>query len=115
MEPPPNTAGEKWEKDEASAKNLLLQKIPDLVALKIHCYTTMAVTWAAIIEEYTRHSIFAQTELCVALLKSKYPEKGDIHKFLDDLQAKREDLQGKPPLLNWGNQDIFISNESNPI
>jgi gag-polypeptide of LTR copia-type len=84
--------GNKWEKDEVLAKNLLLQKILDSVAMKIHRHTTVAVAWAAIVEEYTRRSVFAQTELHATFLESKCPEKGDVCKFLDELQAKREDL-----------------------
>jgi hypothetical protein len=87
-----DTAGEKWEKDEATAKNLLLQKIPNSVAMKIRRHTTVALAWASIIEEFTRCSVFAQTELRAAFLDSKCSEKGDVRKFLDDLRAKREDL-----------------------
>jgi gag-polypeptide of LTR copia-type len=78
---------EKWDKDEATVKNLLLQKILDSVAMKIRRHKTVALAWAAIVEEYTRRSVFTQTELCAAFLESKCPEKGDIRKFLDDLRG----------------------------
>jgi gag-polypeptide of LTR copia-type len=83
---------EKWDKDEATAKNLLLQKIPDSVAMKICRHATVALAWASIVEEFMQRSVFAQTELRTTFLDSKCPEKGDVRKFLDDLRAKREDL-----------------------
>ncbi|KAK0433219.1 uncharacterized protein EV420DRAFT_1489358 [Desarmillaria tabescens] len=52
---------DEWEKDEAVAKNLLLSKIPDSVAMKIQHLPTVAVTWAKIEKEFTDKSGYAQT------------------------------------------------------
>ena len=81
-----------WVKNEAAAKNLLLQKLPDSTAMKIHCQTTVKATWDTINQEYTKKSVFAQTELCTTFLKSKCSKKGNIRQFLDDLRSKREEL-----------------------
>jgi gag-polypeptide of LTR copia-type len=83
--PAPDPTGEKWEKDEATTKNMLLQKIPDSMHMKIHQHTTVALAWASIVKEYTRWSVFTQTELRAAFLESRCPDKGDVCKFLDDL------------------------------
>jgi hypothetical protein len=51
--PAPNAPGKKWDKDKVMVKNLMLQKIPDSVAMKIRQHPTMALTWASIVKEYT--------------------------------------------------------------
>jgi hypothetical protein len=81
-----------WTKDEAAAKNLLLQKLPDSTAMKIRHQATVHAAWTAIAKEYTEKSMFAQTELCTSFLESKCAEKGNVRQFLDDLWTKQEEL-----------------------
>jgi hypothetical protein len=81
-----------WTKDEAATKNLLLQKLPDLTAIKICCQGTVYAAGTAIMKEYTEKSIFAQNELHTSFLESKCAKKGNIHQFLNDLQTKQEEL-----------------------
>ena len=85
--PPPTPSGPptpeqlatnvQWTKDEVSARNLLLQKLPDLSVMKICHQLTIHATWNVITKEYTEKSIFAQTELCTSLSWSVV-EKGGI-------------------------------------
>jgi hypothetical protein len=81
-----------WTKDKAAAKNLFLQKLPDLTAMKIHRQGTVYAAWTAITKKYTEKSVFAQTELHTSFLESKCAEKGNIHQFLNDLWTKWEEL-----------------------
>jgi hypothetical protein len=73
-------------------KNLFLQKLPNLTAMKIHRQGTVYAAWTAITKEYMEKSVFAQTELHTSFLESKCAKKGNIRQFLDDLQTKREEL-----------------------
>ncbi|KAJ3884962.1 hypothetical protein GG344DRAFT_28473, partial [Lentinula edodes] len=62
-------ASVKWDRDEAAAHNLLLQKIPDSAALKIRRSATVAQAWAALTKEFTEKGAFAQTDLRTAFLE----------------------------------------------
>jgi len=44
----------KWDKDKASAMNLLLQKIPHSTAMKICHLVTIKLAWDTIIREYMK-------------------------------------------------------------
>jgi hypothetical protein len=57
------TAKAQWTKDEAAARNLLLQKLPDSTVMKISRKATVRAAWEAIVKEYTEKSVYAQTEL----------------------------------------------------
>src|ERR1700677_571692 len=81
-----------WTKDEAAARNLLLQKLPDSTAMKISRKASVQAAWEAIVKEYTEKSVFAQTELRTSFLESKCAEKANVQQFLDDLRSKREEL-----------------------
>ncbi|KIK58812.1 hypothetical protein GYMLUDRAFT_170567, partial [Collybiopsis luxurians FD-317 M1] len=50
------TAMDSWEKDKAAARNLLLSKVPDSVALKLSKHTSIADAWSALVTEYTKKS-----------------------------------------------------------
>jgi hypothetical protein len=85
-------AKSKWDKDKASAMNLLLQEIPNLMAMKIRCLASVKITWDAIVKEYTKKGTFAQTELHAKFLNLKCSEKANVCQFLDNLRSKREEL-----------------------
>ncbi|KAJ3711113.1 hypothetical protein DFJ43DRAFT_1009040 [Lentinula guzmanii] len=52
-----------WFKDEASARNMLLSKVPDSIALKLCKHLTVEAAWAALNTEFTEKSGYAQTNL----------------------------------------------------
>ena len=81
-----------WNKNKHTVKSLLTQKIPDLALILIHSHKLMKDQWAAIVAEYSVKGVFAQTELRSQFLQSKYPEKGNIHKFLYQLCVEHEKL-----------------------
>ncbi|EPQ58829.1 hypothetical protein GLOTRDRAFT_34064, partial [Gloeophyllum trabeum ATCC 11539] len=54
---------QKWDDDEATARYLLSQKLPDSALMKIRRYGTVAERWAAIQLDFTSKGMFAQTDL----------------------------------------------------
>ena len=86
------TAINAWEKDERLAKFLLTQKFPDSTLMRIHSKMTVKQWWDAIVYQYNKKGMFAQTEMCAKFLDLKCPEKGDVCEFLDSLRTKREEL-----------------------
>ena len=67
-----------WDKDEWSAKTLLIQKIPNLALMHIHNKKIIKEWWDAIIIEYMEKGAFAQTDLPTHFLESKCPDKGNV-------------------------------------
>ena len=86
------TAKTQWEKDERSAKLLLIQKLPDSTLMKIHMKVTVQERWSAVVKEYTEKGAYAQTDMRTKFLASRCPEKGNVRDFLDQLQMKKEEL-----------------------
>ncbi|OJA11472.1 hypothetical protein AZE42_10588 [Rhizopogon vesiculosus] len=82
----------KWQKNENLAKHLLYQRIPDSTALRVWNLTDIVAMWTEIMHEYTEKGAYAQTDLHTKFLESKCPGNGDIRQFLDDLQAKHDEL-----------------------
>jgi transposase InsO family protein len=82
----------KWLKNENLAKHLLFQRIPDSTALRVRNLTDVVAMWTEIVREYTEKGAYAQTDLRTKFLESKCPGDGDIRQFLDDLRAKRDEL-----------------------
>ncbi|KAK0183619.1 hypothetical protein F5146DRAFT_991483, partial [Armillaria mellea] len=58
-----HTAVEAWQKDECSARSLLMQKIPNSTLMHIHSKPTVQERWEAIIDEYTNKGAYTQTDL----------------------------------------------------
>lgn len=83
---------EDWLKDEASARNMLLSKVPDSIALKLRKHTTVETAWAALVAEFTEKSGYAQTDLRQDFLDSYCPGKGNVREFLEKLETKKESL-----------------------
>jgi hypothetical protein len=68
----------KWDKDERSAKSLLIQKIPDLTLMRIHTKHTVKERWDAIVTEYIEKGAYTQMDLRGRFLESKCPDKGNV-------------------------------------
>ena len=58
----------------------------------IHLKKTVKECWDAIIVEYTLKGVYAQTDLCKKFMDMWCADKGNVCKFLDDLQVKQEEL-----------------------
>ncbi|KZT22069.1 hypothetical protein NEOLEDRAFT_1072497, partial [Neolentinus lepideus HHB14362 ss-1] len=82
----------KWDENEATARYLLSQKLPDSALMKIRRYPTVAERWSAIQLDFTSKGMFAQTDLRKRFLASKCPPKANVRNFLDGLATKREEL-----------------------
>jgi hypothetical protein len=52
-----------WNKNECTAKSLLMQKIPDSALILIHSHSRVRDHWATIVAKYSEKGTFAQTEL----------------------------------------------------
>src|SRR5258708_9850416 len=85
-------AKNQWEKDEQSAKSLLIQKIPNSTLMRVHSKTSVKERWEAIVKEFTDKGAYAQTELRTKFLESRCPDKGNIREFLEGLRVKKEEL-----------------------
>ncbi|KAF8545918.1 hypothetical protein OG21DRAFT_1380404, partial [Imleria badia] len=79
-------------KNEALAKHLLTQRIPDSTALRIHSLATVCGMWMEIETEYTEKGAYAQTDLRAQFLKSKLLKGAEVCHFLDGLRTKCEEL-----------------------
>ena len=82
----------KWEKDEALALDLIMQRIPDSTVIRTVNLSTAAAMWTEIVREYTEKGTMAQTDLHTEFLESKCPIGGDVCTWLDSLHVKREEL-----------------------
>lgn len=90
--PEETAAYTKWIDDEATAKNLLTQKIPDSTAIKIRKCSTVADAWKTIVTEFTAKGDFAQTTARNEFLQMKCLPNGNVKQFLEDLAMKKETL-----------------------
>ena len=81
-----------WLQNEATALNLLNQKLPDSTIMKIRNLATVALRWDAVKEEYTRKVTYAQTDMRNKFLQSKCSPKADVREFLEDLTLEKENL-----------------------
>ncbi|KAF5364874.1 hypothetical protein D9757_013036 [Collybiopsis confluens] len=81
-----------WLKNEASARNLLLSKVPDSIALKMRKHKTVADAWKSLEAEFTEKSGYAQTDLRQDFLDATCAEKGNVRQFLESLSSKKEEL-----------------------
>ncbi|KAJ7218990.1 hypothetical protein C8J57DRAFT_945587, partial [Mycena rebaudengoi] len=54
---------ERWDKAEANSKTLLLQKIPDSLAIQVDSLPTVADAWALIYSTFANKGTYAQTNL----------------------------------------------------
>ncbi|KAK0224834.1 hypothetical protein EDD85DRAFT_778116, partial [Armillaria nabsnona] len=57
------TAIEAWQKDECSARSLMMQKISDSTLMCVHSKPTVWECWEAIVDEYMNKGAYAQTDL----------------------------------------------------
>lgn len=83
---------DKWDTDEAIAKQMLTSRVPDSTVIKLQKYATVALRWAAVVAEYSTKGDYAAANLRERFMASKCGEKESVRKFLDALATKREEL-----------------------
>ncbi|KIK60961.1 hypothetical protein GYMLUDRAFT_141685, partial [Collybiopsis luxurians FD-317 M1] len=81
-----------WQKDEAASRSLLFSKLPDSTAMKCYKYPTVAEAWDFLVRDFNEKSGYAQTDLHQDFLDSHCPSKGNVQRFLEDLETKKEEL-----------------------
>ncbi len=83
---------EKWVYDDQVVQYLLLQRLPDSTVVCMGPYTTTALRWEWVTDEFTAKSIYAQNDLETAFYNMRCPRGGDVRVFLRSVQFKREEL-----------------------
>ncbi|KAF8189144.1 hypothetical protein K438DRAFT_1474117, partial [Mycena galopus ATCC 62051] len=58
-----------WDKAEWNSKALILQRVPDSVALLLNPMPTVATMWNHIVATYSTKGAYAQTKLCSQFLQ----------------------------------------------
>ncbi|KIY44252.1 hypothetical protein FISHEDRAFT_23367, partial [Fistulina hepatica ATCC 64428] len=83
---------ETWDGDEASARNYLIQKVPDSTVLRIAKAATVADAWKMITDEYSAKGQALETELRTQFTEMKCGPKANVRTFLEELITRRENL-----------------------
>ena len=81
-----------WDKDERSARSLLMQRLLDSTVVLIHGKKTVKERWEAVVREFSRKSTYAQADLRARFMGMLCPERGNPREFLEGLQMKKEEL-----------------------
>jgi hypothetical protein len=90
-----------WDEDEATARYLLAQRIPDSTLIQTRTLATSASMWSYIVAEFTTKSAFAQSNLRREFINMRVPQNGDLCTIFDSLATKRETLLNvelQPPM-----------------
>jgi hypothetical protein len=77
---------------DLAARYLLLQRLPDSIAVRLQSLTTAKGRWERLTLEFTTQSMYAQNDLEQAFFKMRCPKGGDIRTFLTTLHCKKEEL-----------------------
>ena len=85
-------AAEKWVYDDQVAQYLLSQRLPDSTVVRMGPYSTAALRWERVTNEFTAKSVFAQNDLETTFYDMRCPRGGDVRVFLRGVQFKREEL-----------------------
>ncbi|KAJ7312269.1 hypothetical protein DFH08DRAFT_897222, partial [Mycena albidolilacea] len=81
-----------WDKAEWNSKTLILQRVPDSIALLLNLMPTVADIWNHIVGTYSTNGAYARTNLRSQFLQSKCPASGNVREFLDNLSTRRAEL-----------------------
>lgn len=80
---------EKWDDDEAMAKYLLSQCIPNKIAISVSHLKTVQECWDWLINKFTPKSEFAKTQLCMQFMASTMPSSMKVPNYLATLCSQR--------------------------
>ena len=86
------TAISQWDKDERSARSLLMQKLPDSTVVLVYEKKTVRERWEVVVAEYSKKSAYAQTDMRAKFMAMRCPDKGNLREFLEGLRVKKEEL-----------------------
>ncbi|ETW80100.1 hypothetical protein HETIRDRAFT_322796 [Heterobasidion irregulare TC 32-1] len=79
-----------WDDNEASAKYLLSQRLPDSTVICTNKIAMVAARWASIVTDYTAKSAFAQTAVRKEFLGLCVPHSGNVDWSLCGLRGSVE-------------------------
>ncbi len=75
-------AAEKWVYNDQVMQYLLSQRLPDSTVVHMGPYSTAALRWEQVTDEFTAKSIFVQNDLETAFYNMRCPRGGNVHVFL---------------------------------
>src|SRR5258705_182246 len=81
-----------WNKDERSAKSLLMQKLPDSTVVMVHGKVTVRERWEVVVKEFSKKSAHAQADMRAKFMAMRCPDKGNPREFLEGLRGRKEEL-----------------------
>jgi hypothetical protein len=81
-----------WNKDERSAKSLLMQKLPDSTVMMVHGKVMVRERWEAMVKEFSKKSTYAQADMRAKFMAMRCLDKGNPREFLEGLRVKKEEL-----------------------
>ncbi len=85
-------ATEKWAYDDQVVQYLLLQRLPDLTVVRMGPYSTAALCWERVTNEFTAKSVYAQNDLETTFYDMRCPRGGDVCVFLRSVRYKHKEL-----------------------
>ena len=81
-----------WNKNEQSAKSLLMQKLLDSTVVMIHAKVMVKERWEVVMKEFSKKSAYAQADLQAKFMGMKCSDKANLREFLEGLRLKKEEL-----------------------
>jgi hypothetical protein len=83
---------EDWEFEDLAVRYLLLQRLPNSIAIQLHSLPAVKACWDHLVTEFTAQSVYAQNDLEQAFFDMCYTKGEDVQVFLTFLRYKREEL-----------------------
>ena len=93
-------AMERWDYNDLIVQYLLLQQLPDLMAMHVGPIPTARLHWDWVQDEFVTKSIYVQNDLETAFYNMCCPRGGDICTFLMSLCYKHEELVATGVCIN---------------
>jgi len=81
-----------WKFKDLAARYLLLQQLPDSIAIWLHSLTTAKAQWDCLVFKFTTQSVYAQNDLEEAFFSMACAKGEDVRVFLTSLHYKCKEL-----------------------
>ena len=89
----------KWDHEDLAMRYLLLQCLPNSIAIHLQVYTTAKTRWDHLVSEFTAQSVYAQNNLEQAFFDMHCVKGVNVCVFLTSLHYKREELAAAGVLI----------------
>jgi len=80
----------KWDHEDTAAQYLLLQRLPNSIAVRLYTYITAKARWNHLTTKFTAQSVYAQNNLEQEFFDMQCTKGTDVRTFLTSLQYKQE-------------------------